>query len=56
MSSKRLDYLSWRETHFIVEDKLHKSKVEQARIVELKSSMNSNRNYFTWDHLTELNE
>lgn len=53
-SSKYLDYLCWKEALLIYEKGLHKSIEGKNNINKLKSSMNDNRTYYTWDHLNKI--
>lgn len=54
LTSKRLDYLNWVEAHEIVGHKNYRTVEGTTRLQELKSSMNSQRIYFNWEHLDEL--
>lgn len=56
LSSKYLDYKNWLEAHEIVKSKKYISIDGTAKLVELKNSMNSKRNYFSWNHLNTYNE
>lgn len=52
LSSKFLDFLAWKEAHQLVEKLRLKREYRtidgSARLINLKSSMNSNRTYFNW--------
>jgi LAGLIDADG endonuclease/Cytochrome C and Quinol oxidase polypeptide I len=53
-SSKHLDYLAWREAHYLLIDKAHHKNMGNSgfdRIKELKASMNNKRITYTWSHL-----
>jgi LAGLIDADG endonuclease len=51
LSSKRLDYISWKEVHLLSKNKGYKTSEGQARIIELKGSINNSRTVFDWSHL-----
>lgn len=55
LSSKYLDYQNWLEAHEIVISKKYRGIDGTAKLVELKNSMNSKRNYFSWNHLNTYN-
>jgi len=55
LSSKYLDYLNWVEAHELVIKKQYKTVEGTAKLLELKSSMNSLRTNFNWKHLEGLN-
>ena len=55
LSSKYLDYLNWVEAHELVNKKQYKTVVGTAKLLELKTSMNSLRTNFNWKHLDGLN-
>ena len=50
-SSKYLNYLVWKEEHFIIVSKEHLTLEGFNRIKALKGTMNSRRTLFNWDHL-----
>jgi len=50
-SSKHLNYLVWKEVHFIIMSKEHLTLEGFNRIKALKGTMNSRRTLFNWDHL-----
>jgi hypothetical protein len=56
-SSKYLDYLCWKEAHYLIINNQHR-KIAGAsgiiRIKELKEQMNSKRTFFNWDHLNNF--
>lgn len=54
LSSKYLDYLNWVEAHELISKKQYKSVEGTAKLLKLKSSMNSLRTNFNWKHLDEL--
>ena len=56
LSSKRLDYLDWVESHELVLSKKHKTIEGTSKLIELKNSMNTKRSYFNWDHLDAYNK
>lgn len=56
-SSKHLDFLSWREAHYLIINNAHYKNSELDglnRIGILKISMNDNRSHFTWNHLSNF--
>ena len=53
-SSKHLDYKDWREIMLLMLEKKHYTKEGLTKTDLARSSMNSNRTYFNWDHLKKL--
>jgi LAGLIDADG endonuclease. len=54
LSSKHLDYLAWKEAHLLIEKRKYRTVEGSFRLMNLKSSMNTNRTYFNWKHLEEF--
>lgn len=50
-SSKYLDYICWRDAFLIRRNIPVLSQVDKQNIINLKSQMNSQRTYFSWQHL-----
>jgi len=59
-SSKRLDYLDWKQMHLTRKNVLSKRTTIQERIlkwqvyIKLKESMNTKRTFFCWKHLDDF--
>lgn len=53
-SSKYLNYLDWLACHEMMVNKLHTTEHGRDKAMLLKSSMNSKRTYYNWDHLEVL--
>ena len=51
LSSKYLDFRCWERANYLYFNKLHKNPAHYEEIKLLKSSMNSKRTKFNWDHL-----
>lgn len=51
LSSKYLDYLDWRKSQILIQNKMHLTKSGRLTISQLKSSINRGRTNYTWDHL-----
>ena len=51
LSSKYLDYQSWRQAHILMREGQHLTPDGLDKISKLKSEMNNSRTQFTWDHL-----
>jgi hypothetical protein len=51
LSSKYLDFKNWEKAYVYLSEKLHKDPKIAEEMSELKSSMNSKRTFFSWDHL-----
>jgi hypothetical protein len=49
--SKRLDYFDWCQSVELVAKGNHKTTQALASMKQLKTNMNDNRTFFTWEHL-----
>lgn len=56
LSSKRLNYLDWLTCHYLILSRNHTTQEGRDQALKLKSSMNSQRTYFNWDHLANINQ
>ncbi len=54
ISSKYLDYLCWKDVILIKGHKNILSDQDKKNILTLKSQMNSNRKFFSWQHLPDV--
>lgn len=52
--TKHLDSLDWMEIVDMFDKKEHNTSEGKEKIVKIKSGMNNNRTYFTWDHLQKF--
>lgn len=52
--SKRLDYFDWCQSVELVAKGNHKTTQALAAMKELKTNMNYNRTFFTWEHLVDF--
>jgi len=52
-SSKRLNYLAWKESYYMTLRREYLTAEGFLKIKKIKDSMNSRRTEFNWDHLTE---
>ena len=53
-SSKLLNYIDWRECHYLINNNEHLTEKGQNTALLLKSKMNTKRTYYNWDHLSKL--
>ena len=51
LGSKRLDYFDWCQSVELVAKGNHKTTQALASMKQLKTNMNDNRTFFTWEHL-----
>jgi hypothetical protein len=56
LSSKRMDYLDWVKAHELVIARSYRTEEGTAKLIELKSSMNTQRTNYDWSHLEHLSE
>lgn len=54
LSSKHLDFLAWKGAHLLVDKREYRTVEGSSRLINLKSSMNTNRTYFNWKHLEDF--
>ena len=54
LSSKHLDYLSWKKAFNEIINKNHMTVEGRKLVSEQKCHMNNSRTYFNWDHLDNL--
>ena len=54
LSSKRLDFLSWKICFNEIINKNHFTEEGRKVVSEQKNQMNSNRTYFNWSHLNKF--
>jgi hypothetical protein len=52
--SKRLDYFDWCQSVELVAKGNHKTTQALASMKQLKTNMNNNRTFFTWEHLVDF--
>ena len=54
LSSKHLDFLAWKEANLLVVKRGYRTVEGSSILINLKSSMNTNRTYFNWKHLEDF--
>ena len=54
LSSKHLDFLAWKEAELLVVNREYRTVEGSSRLINLKSTMNTNRTYFNWKHLEDF--
>jgi hypothetical protein len=56
LSAKRFDYFNWVEAHELVQNRLYRTVEGTAKLQQIKSSMNSQRTSYNWEHLDSLSK
>jgi hypothetical protein len=54
LSSKHLDFLAWKEANILQTNRDYLTAKGSAKLIELKSSMNTSRTFFDWKHLDDF--
>ena len=53
-TTKHLDFLAWKEANLLVVKRGYRTVEGSSILINLKSSMNTNRTYFNWKHLEDF--
>ena len=47
-------FLAWKEAELLVVNREYRTVEGSSRLINLKSTMNTNRTYFNWKHLEDF--